>query len=357
MIRTYTETYDMNTEKDCPTLLSIHTPIGTTPYRFLEPAFKMYMKYKYLGADVTIVNAARLPADPEQMGKIEGENYLDPRDMLNPILFKGCHGESLGRILDSMYDGAINAAGFQESSADKDVLLNTLQNFYYTALGDDSWRKSPIQKTLRIQGLHPLVYTLATQHQILPTNALSTSYYEENQDVTVSNPQNIGNVAGAENGLIAADPGTGWESPQIAPTLTYNPATGGYDYRQGISSMFTSRMHRLGWLDTMQYVGQNSSDGALIAQGVRTVALLPKIFMGILMLPPANLCRQYLRVIIRHKFKFAKFRTVTTGGVSAESFDPATFSIGYKNNYTGNVPTSKIVDDPALDREAIEDDD
>lgn len=358
MIRTYTETYDMNTEQDCPTILSIHTPIGTTPYRFLEPAFKMYMKYKYLGCDVTIVNAARLPADPEQLGKISGQNYIDPRDMLNPILFKGCHGESLSRILDSMYDGALSSAGFVESSVDKDVFLQSLQNFYYTALGDDSWRKSPIQKTLRISGLHPLVYSLATQHQIMPTNALSTPNYEENQDITVLNPGDIDNVAGAENGRIAEGGTAGWESPQIAPTLTYNPATGAYAYRQGVASMFTSRMHRLGWLDTMQFVGQNGGIDGTIGMTSRNVALLPKIFMGILMLPPANLCRQYLRVIIRHKFKFAKFRTVTTGGVSSDSFDPASFSIGYKNNYTGNVPDpgTKIEDDPALDREVIEDD-
>lgn len=363
MIRTYTETYDMNTEKDCPTLLSIHTPIGTTPYRFLEPAFKMYQKYKYLGADVTIVNAARLPVDPEQLGKISGTNYIDPRDTLNPILFKGCHGESLGRILDSMYDGAISSAGFTESSVDKDTLSQTLQNFYYTALGDDSWRKSPIQKTLRISGLHPLVYSLSTQHQILPTNALGQANYMENinEVLTPQQVSDLDNGPGNENGRIAAD-STGWDSPQVAPTLTYNPAIGGYEYRQGMTSMFTSRMHRLGWLDTMQYVGQNSNDtqGTLIGQQLRTVALLPKIFMGILMLPPANLCRQYLRVIIRHRFMFAKFRTVTTGGVSMESFDPLNYSIGYKNNYTGNVPDgtkAAIVDDPQLDNEVIESDD
>lgn len=174
MFRTYTETYDLNTEEGCPTILAVHSPIGQTPYKMLAPAFKMYRKYKYLGADLTIVNAAKLPVDVEQLGRIEGTNYVDPRDVLNPILFKGCHGESLGKILDSMYNGLLREnRDFDGPDMDKKIFRNALANFYYTALGDDSWRKSHIQKTLNIKNLHPLVYGLDTNHQILPSNALS----------------------------------------------------------------------------------------------------------------------------------------------------------------------------------------
>lgn len=145
MYRTYTETYDLNTEKDCPTLLGIHTPIGPNPRKFLEPCFRMYKKYKYVGCDVTIVNSARLPVDPEQVGRIEGTNYVDPRDTLNPIMFKGCHGESLGKVLDSMYGGLASAI-FKDPSIDKEVFRADLEHFYYTALGDDTWRKSPFRR-------------------------------------------------------------------------------------------------------------------------------------------------------------------------------------------------------------------
>lgn len=61
MIRTYTETYDVNTADGKPTLIGFHTPIGRNPYHFLYPAFMMYEKYRYLGCDISIVNSAHLP--------------------------------------------------------------------------------------------------------------------------------------------------------------------------------------------------------------------------------------------------------------------------------------------------------
>lgn len=355
MIRTYTETYDMNTEQDCPTLIGIHTPIGTLPYRFLEPAFKMYRKYKYLGCDVTIVNAARLPVDPEQIGKIDGENYIDPRDTLNPLMFKGCHGESLGKVLDSMYNGLLQT--LKEESLDKEVFNVALRNFYYTALGDDSWRKSPIQKTLNIKGLHPMVYSLSTQGQILPTNGLEFGNYRTNNPLTPTDP-GTGNVPGRENGQAnGQSPAGGWLPFTVGPTKAYNPEADspGYEYKAGITSMFTSKMHRLGWLDTLQFLGQNVEGSDPVGSDINCIALLPKIFMGLLMLPPANLCRQYLRVIIRHKFKFAQFRTITTGGVSVGTA-PLSFAYGYHNDMTGNVPgaAAKIVEDLDLDREPVD---
>lgn len=350
MIRTYTETYDMNTEQDCPTLIGIHTPIGTLPYRFLEPAFKMYRKYKYLGCDVTIVNAARLPVDPEQIGKIAGQNYVDPRDTLNPILFKGCHGESLGDVLDSMYGGLLST--LKEESLDKEVFNAALSNFYYTALGDDSWRKSPIQKTLSIKGLHPLVYSLSTNHQILPSDGRTfQDYYENNPSSAGSNPDT--NIQPGAFGI--QDSSRGVRSPVIGPTSVYDPDIPGYQLLQSkMISMFTSKMHRLGWLDTLQFIGNDTNPASPVGTDINQIALLPKLFMGLLMLPPANLCRQYLRVIIRHKFKFAAFRTITTGGVTADAIN-LNFAFGYHNDMTGNVSGgSKEVTDPRVIRELEE---
>lgn len=353
MIRTYTETYDMNTEEDCPTLIGIHTPIGTLPYRFLEPAFKMYMKYKYIGCDVTIVNAARLPVDPTEMGKLAGENYIDPRDTLNPIMFKGCHGESLGKVLDSMYNGLL--ATLKEESLDKETFNVALRNFYYTALGDDSWRKSPIQKTLNLKNLHPLVYAVSSNAQILPTNGLEFGNYHTNNPSVPTAVADTGNAKWAENGRISSA-ANGWASPQFAPTHVYDPSVPGYKYENGQISMFTSKMHRLGWLDTMQWQGQNVDGTDPVGTSINNIALLPKLFMGLLMLPPANLCRQYLRVIIRHRFKFARFRTITTGGVSVGTA-PLTFAYGYHNDMTGNIPSSKEADpieSRALDDEPVD---
>lgn len=356
MIRTYTETYDMNTETDCPTILAVHTPIGPTPYRMLDPCFRMYRKYKYLGADVTVVNAARLPVDPSQIGQTAGQNYVDPRDVLNPILFKGCHGESLGSILDSMYNGLLSAANeFHDSALDKDIFSSYLANFYYTALGDDSWRKSPVSKTLSIKNLHPLVYSLSTNHQILPTNSLDADNYRDNNPATPSSPSGLGNTSGSSSGQFGqSSAAAGWVSPIIGPTHVFEPSDQTWSYKVGLNSMFTSKMHRLGWLDTMQYIGQNVDPAVASVGNQESIALLPKVFMGVLMLPPANLVRQYLRVIIRHKFKFAGYRSITEG--SSQTWNYTDTRLGYYEHYTGNVETnSKELTDADLDAEMVVD--
>lgn len=354
--RTYTETIDLNTEVGGPSILGLHTPIGGQVYDFLQPFFQAYKKYKYLGMDVTIVNSARLPYDPEQIGRVEGENYVDPRDSLNPILFKGCHGENLGSILDAMYEGLTSDA-FKESGLDRLDTAELLENFYYTALGDDAWRKSPVQKTLRIKGLHPLVYNLATNRQILPTNAMNPADYIENHaqaDATGVNPGVF------QSGFPSKAPGDTARPFAVNPNTVWDPSDNTVKNRVA-QSMFTNKCTRLGWMDTLQISGgKNTAGGQFEA---RQIALLPKLFMGMLLLPPAYLTRNYLRIIIQHKFAFSGYRTITTGGASKSVF---VAPYGYKNHITGNVPSgdSKVAvvgsdavgEDPtdAVDYDAIE---
>lgn len=349
MIRTFVQTYDLNTEQGAPTLLGIHCPIGGDAWRFLGMWFRGFTKYKYLGCDITIVNAARLPVDPEQLGKIEGENYVDPRDTLNPIMFKGCHGESLGEVINSMYGGLASDI-FKGTTLDKIEMNALLENFYYTALGDDAWRKSPIQKTLRIKGLKPMCYSLATTHQIAPTNAMLASEYIEN-GYSESTPP---------SGDPPTEPQSGGFQPsngvpvRVYNTTVYDAHNNAFVNKQ-VGSVFTNRLTRLGWLDTMQFLG-GATKSMVFEAG--KITELPKLFMGILMLPPAYLTRQYLRVIISHKFAFKNIRTVTTGG---NALDFATSQkLGYAYEITGNVPGNSKGDGSALisdDRAAVAPDD
>ncbi len=332
MMRKFTETIDLNTETGGPSVLGLHAPISGDAYRFLYPYFMAYKKYKYVGMDVTIVNAARLPYDPEQLGKVSGENYVDPRDALNPVLFRGCHGESLGAILDSIYAG-LGTMDFKDNTMDRETLISTLENFYYTALGDPTWRKSPIQKTLSIRNLHPLVYNLGTNKQILPTNDMGASDYIENSD--------YGDSTGAisvsyQSGFpVKTSPNATTRPFVITSNREYDPTTGEPKYRFS-SSLFTTGVRRLGWLDTLQIVGRKGSQLTFDAENI---ALLPKLFMGLLILPKANLVRNYLRVVITHKFKFAGYRSITTGGAFPD-FDPNSNHYGYANHITGEVPSA-----------------
>lgn len=331
--RKFTQTFDVNTEVGSPTLLGIHTPIGGDVWRFLAPFFFAYKKYKYEGCDVTIVNSARLPTDPAQMGMEEGQNYVDPRDTLNPMMFKGCHGEALGDILNSMY-GGLTSDAFRMTAMDKEVLSGVFEGFYYTAMGDDAWRKSPIQKTLRIKGLHPLVYGLSSTHQIAPTNAIEPNEYAENTRGQTSSSPTIKDVSD-----ITVDGGT---SPNLRGSLTekltvVSDVVNGTSVSKFVGNFLTNKCQRLGWMDTLQFLGSNHYDGkALEGQ----IALLPKLFMGLLMLPPAYLQRQYLRIVITHKFRFSQYRTVTTGGNIMTNLN-VNSPIGYGNFMTGNVPNAQ----------------
>lgn len=319
VFRTFTETIDINTATGGPSVLGLHTPISGDAYKFLYPFFMAYKKFRYVGMDITIVNSARLPYDPEQMGKIAGNNYVDPRDSLNPMLFKGCHGDDLGVVLDSIYGSLGDYLG---NSVDREVLASALENFYYTALGDDQWRKSPIQKTLRIRGLHPIVYNLAYQHQIAPTNDMGASDYVEN--ASYSDAQGV-NTSNAQPGYLSKSVADQARAPVITPSRMSDVVGSTGDKYRVLGSMFTNKCQKLGWMDTVQLVGQKEDTFPF---SVNKITLLPKIFMGVLMLPKANLVRNYLRVIITHKFKFAGYRTITTGG-GYPGFNPTTDHYGY----------------------------
>lgn len=337
MIRSFVQTYDLNTEQGAPTLLGIHTPIGGDAWRFLGMWFRGFTKYKYLGCDITIVNAARLPVDPEQLGKIEGENYIDPRDTLNPVMFKGCHGESLGEVINSMY-GGLTSDIFKGTTLDKIECNALLENFYYTALGDDAWRKSPVQKTLRIRGLKPMCYSLATTHQIAPSNNILSENYVENNYTELTPPTGDA-PANPQSGMFGpAESGNTRSSPKMYNTTVYDDHNNEFVNKQ-VGSIFTNKLVRLGWRDTMQFLGNNTK--SMVFESGK-ITELPKLFMGILMLPPAYLTRQYLRVIITHRFAFKGIRTVTTGG---NTIDFATSQkLGYAYEITGNVPSGDSKD-------------
>lgn len=338
MIRSFVQTYDLNTEQGAPTLLGIHTPIGGDAWRFLGMWFRGFTKYKYLGCDITIVNAARLPVDPEQLGKIDGENYIDPRDTLNPVMFKGCHGNSLGEVINSMY-GGLTSDIFKGTTLDKIECNALLENFYYTALGDDAWRKSPVQKTLRIKGLKPMCYSLATTHQITPTNGILSENFAENNYSESTNTAHDAPVS-PQSGLFRTNAGNGSQVPSFYNTSVYDDKNNQFVNKQ-VGSIFTNKLTRLGWLDTMTFFG-NTTKSMVFESG--KITELPKLFMGILMLPPAYLTRQYLRVIITHRFAFKGIRTVTTGG---NTIDFATSQkLGYAYEITGNVPSGNVADNP-----------
>lgn len=279
----YQEIIDLHTESDKVSVIGIHTPQGAKPRKMLEGFFKQFRKYKYNGCSLVMVPAARLPADPLGVSYEAGEPGSDPRDLLNPILFHGCHGDNLNAALNSIYKGSFDfdstSIGLdQNDSATVPAEAIDWESHYYRALSDRSFQKSNIMSPFRKKGLHPLVYNVASNHQILPT--------EKSFDV---------------GKLVDDDDGTGYEFDGSLHGRIVN-GKGGATI---ITPQFmTNRLQSLGWLDTKQVINSEVSPNANPSDTV-----LPKIFMGLLLLPPCYKTEMYFRMVLTHSFSFKEFNT------------------------------------------------
>lgn len=295
----YSEIVDLHTESDTVTAIGIHTPQGDTPRKMFGGFFDQFKKFKYLGASITLVPAARLPVDPLGVSYEAGEPTIDPRDILNPILWHGCHGNDMGSILNKLYGNPT----YEDVSDSLDVneaqettqlnIVGTMQRLYYMALTDNTWRKAHPQKGFQKTGLRPLVYSLASTRQIAP-GTLSNPAFDEFDEM--------------------GDPTGGFDTTTNKTTIT-----------RSTPQFITPRLTSLGWLDTRNVlqiptdfvfetgtteIGDRATLGEL-AMATQNDVTLPKIYMGILLLPPAYKTEQYFRMIINHHFAFKGFRGIS----------------------------------------------
>lgn len=335
----YQEVIDLHTESDKVSVVGIHTPNSDTPYLMLRGFWTQFKKFKYNGCSISLVPAAQLPADPLQVSYEAGEPTIDPRDMLNPILFHGCHGDDMGAILNSLYN-ADNASSFidmmQSDSADLNVFPQSVMSglgdtevyeaLYYKAMTDKTWLKAHPQRGFRKSGLHPMVYSLASTVQYGLTNNSTLIYPEASKTDSLDGSKSIGihGTLGYNNGNNDNVFGAGSYGRPTADVSNNNFVLTPAHANNGF---LTPRLQKLGWMDTRQIVGVDplrsvdtitSSVAGGTAPGLANLyqqanakvnpVLVPKIFMGMIMLPPAYKTEQYFRLVINHSFSFAKFR-------------------------------------------------
>lgn len=323
----YTEVIDLQTVNNKTSIIGIHTPIGKAPYLKLKGFFQQFKKYRYKGISKLIMApAAALPVDPLGLTTEVGTpGYMDPRDTFNPILFKGCHGENMNVILNQLFDAReivgipsgetggnpITRDGGDDDRASPSVRQmqqdfgTTIQSLdvtkmYYRLLTDTSWRKFGIQSMVKLKNLHPLVWKLATNHPILPAAngnifQLNAGMVEvQNTDGTITNPSSGGYgpvVSGQNVGAIGMLPNAGANRMYMQE--------------------FTNGCQRLGWLPTSTFVqGSNQVLEQTVADRPRITAL-PKLFMGILIMPPSYSQEQFMRMVLRHEFEFSGFQSST----------------------------------------------
>lgn len=311
----FQEIYDMGTVSGRTTILGVHTPQGDHVQNLLGGFFRQFRKFRYCGCSITMVPAAQLPADPLQVSFEAGALTVDPRDLLNPILFHGCHGESLNEILNQYL-----ATSDMTNTSSVDEVRPTLAETeagYYSALSDPSFRKFGIQSGAKVN-LQPMVHPLVLTNPMVPSESKTTLKR------TVSGQQGATAVLGELTGnLRDMDNNTdqvyyaGIQNPVPLVPLINNS---GVEYAQGVTPMmFSNGLRPLGWLPTTTFppapkVGQNSvgtGTGSTYEVTEYTIGptILPKLFMGFFMLPPSYTQEMYFRLIITHYFEFKEFTT------------------------------------------------
>lgn len=289
----YQEIYDVNTVSNKVSIIGIHTPVGAKPRQMLAGMFLQYRKYKYLGCSVVGTPAQRLGLNLAQLSTEGGASAVNPKDVFNPALVRGCHGDNLGSALNSIYKGAFQNEG---SSFGKDDFTETVvpaggltwEQMYYRFLQDPSFKKFSLSNGIKLSGLHPMVYNVASNHQIMP-NELSASagklkYSDEEQSY---------GFEPAIGGRVVDGDGVG--STFISPQF------------------MTNRLQSLGWLDTKQVLSSTGS----------AYSVLPKIFMACIVLPMAksDSVVTSMRFVLTHHFAFKEFNTSLTLEGASEYYD------------------------------------
>lgn len=291
---TYTETYDLNTIRNELSLLAVHTPQARSLKRMFKGFFEQYSKFKVLGCNFRMVCATRQELTPDL---VSVGGALDPRDVLNPILFKACTGEGMNALLDQIYNSAeAYNPGYSTGSIAQHLDSSSgAIAAYYSLLADDSFRREHPQKGITVMGLRPMVHKVVTTQpfkwSVGPASAAGNS--RPNIDNSTSLPTDDASA-------------TGFGSQSGSKTDSVDPVNPSVFVSNGVTEM--------PWLDTAfssvhSYVNGDGSS-ADPAKAYATIANIPRVYMGCLVLPPSlgTTSNLFFRLQIVWHIAFKDFR-------------------------------------------------
>lgn len=289
MIRHYSEVYDLNTTVGSMTMLAIHTPQANALKKMFKGHFLNYKKYKILGCDIKIACASQLPLSPDQVGLEAGE--VDPRDVMNPMLFKACTGENLNALLNQIYNKSTERQdmfGESQGSIGEHKITNVSERrAYYQLLSDPTWRKAHPQQGLVIRNLKPYVHKVATTQPFKYVG---------------NNPTHDGRPRISANAYV---------SSFGSPSGKEIDANGEWDVT-GSSVFVSNGVTPMPWLDTaVPQIQKEVYEGAEEANDTQVNWLInsvPRVYMGLLCMPPAVSTKFYMRAVFDWKVAFKDWR-------------------------------------------------
>lgn len=354
------EIYDLQTTVGKGTVLKVHTPTGNNVKRHLFGHFLQYKRYKYVGAKVTVIPASTLPADPLQLSYEAGDANIDPRDMVNPILWKHYHGETMTTDVLSREEldnysvadmaeplvGGSSLSEFEYGQYGTDGV--PIDKVYPRALMDNSFRKAGIQQGFSTF-VKPYVYNVTSPIQLAPyaTSAANVGVSNPSRFMGISGPGQLDYVNGypvyeKTDGTLVGPAETTWAKG----------ATFGSNYALSNENLTltTNRLVPFGWQDTLSRSfasGSTTSTTGISSNGLTAGGdfivgpNLPNIPMLYILMPPAYKTEFYFRMIIKHYFAFKGFRSC----IGVEAFPTASitgttpFPAGY---YSGSASVSEV---------------
>ncbi len=334
------EIYDLQTNVGKGTVLKVHTPTGNNVKRHLFGHFLQYKRYKYLGAKVSLIPASTLPADPLQLSYEAGDQNIDPRDMVNPILWKHYHGETMTTDvlhvqdqLDYSQDGMVDpyVAGYSIGEANYGQYGTSgtpIDKVYPRALMDTSFRKAGVQTGFSTY-VKPFVYNVTSNIQLAPMLRGPSSSYYNNYFMGVSPPnatsQTTIDPVVSGNQVVRPSESGYIPNAKLAQSDNVEPK-----YRMNFQ---TSNLVPLGWQDTLSRDSNPSGTASVDSNAITASPYdsmgdfgigpnLPDIPMLYILMPPAYKTEFYFRMIIKHYFAFKGFRSC----IGVQAFPSAAIS-------------------------------
>lgn len=329
---TYTETYDLNTAIGELSMLAVHTPQAPALKRMFHGFFENYKKYRINGCNIRMVCASQQALTPDLVGL--GEGQVDPRDILNPILFKACTGESINILLDQIY----NAADPELVNSDNGSLAHhattrsSAQLAYYQMLSDDTWRKEHPQHGLMVTGLRPMVHKVVTTQPFKWTGRAGATDTSGGYLSNRSLPKIRGNSGDG--------PGTG-------TTVGFGSPAGSFVSDVTNPTVFVSNgMTDMPWLETavVRNITVLDDEGGepIDVKAKLMINDVPRVYMGCIILPPAQLQRLFFRMQISWSVSFRDWRPAFEYGPldsSNAEYDPVKPFPGMVDAASGNTDT------------------
>lgn len=280
------ETYDLHTIKNKISIIGIHTPKAPIVKRNYPGLLMQCKSWRPVSCDVKIACASMLPLDPQGIGLTDGD--VAPEDVFNPILYKACSNfsmDQLEKLINSLAEGAQWGARGDSVDSTNDGLTSDDFNIYYGLLSDThGWKHASAQSGLVMNDLRPLVY----------------------EKVYTTGSTGIGSSSGSYADGIPAD------GPEYA--LLANSV------RQSITEQsFKGKAKPMPWLPTTVAVPQGTNPSTVEASvagfgnaaivNATTGVIAPRIFCGVIVVPPSRLHQLFYRLVCEWTLEFSGIRS------------------------------------------------